>query len=302
MNNSLKLLLTIVLFLGFINTSQGQKIKRVEGESKLRQENHITRDEVISIAIEQAKINAIESVFGTFVEQQTDMTIDDGITSFNIIGSTKVKGEWIETTGEPDISTHIRKEKTQYGMQDVTWVSCKIKGKVRAIIPRAMLDYEIMNAPNIQARTRNFINGEQLYINFKSPVDGYISIFLEDKEGVYRLLPYMQMNPEYKNGALVLGDVGYTFFSPSFNYFTKSIVDEMMMTLTKDKIEYNYIYIVFSEDEYIKPSLKESFQSQERIIPSSLSKWDFEQWLSNNRVSSTSFQVIKQKISIKKRK
>ncbi len=159
MNNSLKLLLTIVLFLGFINTSQGQKIKRVEGESKLRQENHITRDEVISIAIEQAKINAIERVFGTYVEQQIDMTIDDGITSFNIIGTTKVKGEWIETTGEPDISTHIRKEKTQYGMQDVTWVSCKIKGKVRAIIPRAMLDYEILNAPNIQARTRSFING-----------------------------------------------------------------------------------------------------------------------------------------------
>ncbi len=296
-------IIAILVFLSFgLHNSFGQKIVKTKGHAKLRQESDMSRNETTEKAIELAKINAIESVFGTYVEQQTDMTIEDGMTSFNIIGSTKVKGEWIETIGETDISTITRKEKTQYGMQDITWIECKIKGKVRAVKPRAILEYEILNAPNIRARTTSFFDGEQLYIYFKSPVDGYVSIFLEDHEGVYRLLPYMQMNPDDKNGALVQGDVGYTFFSPSDNLFTKSIVDEMIMTLVKKQMEYNYIYIVFSEDKYIKPGLKKSFQSDERIIPSSLTKWDFEKWLSNNRISSTSFQVIKQKIRIKERK
>ena len=300
----MKLKITIILFfLGLgLSNSFGQKITKTKGQAQIRQESDMSYNEAAEKVIELAKINAIEQAFGTYIEQQTDMLIEDGITSFNTIGSTKVKGEWIETLGEPVITTRIRKEKTQYGMQDVTWLSCKIKGKVREIGPRAKLEYEILNAPDIHARTTDFINGEQLYIYFKSPVDGYISIFLEDDEGVYRLLPYMQMNPDDRNGALVQGDVEYTFFSPSDNHYPKSIVDEMIMTLTKERIEYNYIYIVFSEDKYIKPGLKESFQSEERIIPGSLSKWDFEKWLSNNRAGSTSFQVIKQKISIKLRK
>jgi len=231
-------IIAILVFLSFgLHSSFGQKIVKTKGHAKLRQESNMSRNETTEKAIELAKINAIESVFGTYVEQQTDMTIEDGMTSFNIIGSTKVKGEWIETIGEPDISTITRKEKTQYGMQDITWIECKIKGKVRAVKPRAILEYEILNAPNIQARTTNFFDGEQLYIYFKSPVDGYVSIFLEDHEGVYSLLPYMQMNPDDKNGALVQGDVGYTFFSPSDNFFTKSIVDEMIMTLVKKQMD-----------------------------------------------------------------
>ncbi len=302
MKTIFKFFLIIALFLGINTPSVGQKMKRTEGSSQIRQESHMAFDEVTRIVIEKAKIDAIENVFGTYVEQQTDIVIEDGLTSYNIIGTTKVKGEWIETIGEPQISTHTRKESTQYGKQDVTWVSCKIKGKVKKVMPRAMLNYKILNAPNKLSRTTNFIDKEQLYIYFKSPVDGYLSIFLEDDEGVYRLLPYLEMNPVYKNGALVLGDVDYLFFSPSNNSFPKSKVDEMTLEYNKERIEYNFIYIVFSEDKYIKPSLKESFHSEERIIPKSLSKWEFGQWISNNKVNSECFQVIKQKISIQSRK
>ena len=33
-------------------------------------------------------INAIEQAFGTYVEQQMDMTIEEGTTAYNIIGTT----------------------------------------------------------------------------------------------------------------------------------------------------------------------------------------------------------------------
>lgn len=301
MKNIYKFLSIFFIVLGMISISQAQKIVRTEGSSQVKQESHMTFIETRNLAIEQAKIAAIENVFGSYVEQQTDMTIEDGMTFYNIIGSTKVRGEWIETIDEPKISTRIQQINTETGKRDIIWVSCDIKGKVRMVLPRAILNYEILNTPNPQSRTTSFLDGEQLYLYFKSPVDGYLSIFLEDDDGVYRLFPYMKMAPEFKNGALVIGDKDYLFFSPAFNSFTSSVVDEMIMNFTKDRTEYNYIYIVFSQDEYVKPTLKASFQSKERIIPSSLSKFEFDEWLSNNRVSSESFQVIKEKISIGKK-
>ena len=147
-----------------------------------------------------------------------------------------------------------------------------------------------------------FMDGEQLYIYFKSPVDGFLSVFLEDSEAVYRLLPYANMKPENKNGVQIKSDIDYLFFSPDNNSYTKSLVDEMIMTLTKDGLEYNNIYIVFSREEYIKPGLQKSHQTKGRIIPTSLSLHEFESWISNNKISSESFQVIKKKISIKKRR
>ncbi len=301
MKNLYKFLGIFFVVIGMMSLSHAQKIVRTEGSAQVKQESHMTFIEASNLAIEQAKIAAIEKVFGTYVEQQTDMTIEEGMTFYNIIGSTKVRGEWIETIDEPRITTRIQQINTEGGKRDITWVSCEIKGKVRMVLPRAILNYEILNTPNPQSRTSSFLDGEQLYVYFKSPVDGYLSIFLEDDNGVYRLLPYAEMASEYKNGALVLGDKDYLFFSPSFNSFPLSEVDEIIMNLTKDRTEYNYVYIVFSQDQYIKPTLKDSYQDQGRIIPGSLTKSEFEDWLSNNRVSSESFQVIKEKISIGKK-
>jgi len=301
----MKLKIIIILFflsLGLNNTF-GQKIVKTKGQAQVRQESNMSRNEATEKAIELAKINAIEQAFGTYVEQQMDMLIQDDEISYHIIGSTKVKGEWIETIGEPVIHTDTRKENTKYGKQNVDYISCTIKGKVRALTPRAILIYEIMNAPNRASRTRSFYDKEQLYIFFKSPVSGYVSVFLEDNDAVYRLLPYAKMSEKNQNGVFVENDTEYIFFSPLKNAYLQSIVDEMIMSIFQNKpIEYNQLYIVFSEDEYIKPSLNEPLNELKRLIPASLSHQDFKKWLSHNRISSQSFQTIKEKISIKPRK
>ena len=300
----MKLKITVVLIiLCFSSSSFGQNIIKSKGQAQVKQESYMSRIDATEKAIELAKINAIEQAFGTYVEQQMDMLIQDDEISYHIIGSTKVKGEWIETLGEPEIKIHTRKENTNYGRQDVNYISCKIKGKVRALAPRAILKYEIMNAPDVASRTRSFYNKEQLYIYFKSPVAGYVSIFLQDKEAVYRLLPYSKMSAEHQNGVYVKGDTEYVFFSPLENPYLQSIVDEMIMTVFQNKpIEYNQLYIVFSEEAYIKPTLTNKLKDLDRIIPASLTKQDFKKWLSHNRISHQSFQVIKEKISIKPRK
>jgi len=293
----------IILLASFIGTGTrliAQKTVTTTGNAQVRIEMDMTMQQTREMAEQQAIINAIENAFGTYTEQQTDMTIRDGMTSYNIIGTTKVKGDWIETT-DLNFSEDMHIEDTKYGRKTVTYINCSIKGRVRESLPKAVLEHQILNAPNLLSRTTSFLHEEQLYVYFKSPVKGYLSIFLEDDEAAYRLLPYMNMVDSYQNGVPVKGDTDYLFFSPADNAFPGNVVDEPRLLSLKKDIEYNFIYIIFSEDEFVKPVLENTTIVEGRIIPKQLPHKKFEQWLAGNRASSEHFQVIKEKISIEQR-
>ena len=279
---------------------KAQKIISTSGTAQIRVEVNMTEDETYELAEQQAKINAIENAFGTYTEQQMDMTIKEGMTTYDIIGTTKVKGDWIETTYKK-FKEDFNNEETKYGHRDVKYISCTIKGKVRESLPKANIEYEILNRPDLLSRTQSFYHEEQLYVFFKSPVNGFLSIFLEDNEAVYRLLPYLNMSDNYQSGVPIKSDTDYLFFSPNNNAFPGNSVDEQQLLSLKVDIEYNYIYIVFSEDEYVKPMLENSKVVDKRIIPKQLTKKRFQQWLANNRASSVSFQEIKIKVSIEQK-
>jgi hypothetical protein len=260
-------------------------------------ENNMTTEEVYALAEQQAKINAIENEFGTYVEQQTDMTLSEGRTSYNIIGTTKVKGDWIKTSSI-NFSEDLRLEKGTFGKQNVKYIRCTIKGKVRKSLPRANIDFEILNCPDKACRTTDFVDGEQLYLYFQSPVDGYLSVYVDEGDITYRLLPYVLMDDDFQSGVFVQSDTEYLFFSEKFNAFKSSVVDEIIMFTTKN-VEYNSIYVVFAEEKFVKPILANKEEVEGRILPKSLSSEEFQKWLSENRVVLDSFQDKKVKISIK---
>jgi len=292
----------LLSFFAIISLSlHAQKIVKTTGVAQVRVEQNMTVDEAYQKAEELAKINAIENAFGTYVEQQMDMNIKDGNATYNIIGSTKVKGDWIETIDEPKFQENFNTENTNHGRADVKYIKCSIKGKVRKSIAKAKIEYVILNTPDIHSRTNSFHHEEQLYVFFKSPVNGFLSIFLEDNEAVYRLLPYMNMSDNYQSGVPIKSDTDYLFFSPDDNAFPGNAVDEPRLLTLKTDIEYNFIYIVFSEDEYVKPMLENSSIVEERIIPKQLSIMNFQKWLANNRASSEKFQDIRVKVSIEQK-
>lgn len=301
----LKIYKTPIKFLLFVSLLiinlmlNAQKIVNTTGTAQVCVEGNMTENETREQAKNLAMINAIENAFGTYAEQQLDMTIKDGLTSYNIIGTTKVKGDWIETIGVPKFNENFEKLKTNHGVVTIKYISCTIKGKVRKSILKANIEYEILNGPNLLSRTRSFYSEEPLYVYFKSPVNGFLSIFLEDDIAVYRLLPYKNMGDDYQSGVPIISDTDYLFFSPDNNSFLNSSVDEQSLFTLKKDIEYNYIHIVFSEDEYVKPVLESSSMVDDRIIPKQLLINKFQQWLANNRASSEKFQDIKLKISIK---
>lgn len=289
-------ILALFMF-GGISTLSAQKIVQADGKSQVRMENNMTTEEAYNLAEQQAKINAIENEFGTYVEQQTDMTLTEGRTSYNIIGTTKVKGDWIKTTGIK-FSEDFRLESGTYGKQNVKYISCAIKGKVRKSTPKANIDFLILNCQDEACRTTDFLDGEQLYLYFQSPVNGYLSVYVDEGDITYRLLPYVLMSDDYQSGVFVEGDRQYLFFSEKFNAFKNSVVDEILMFTTK-KVEYNTVYVVFAEEKFVKPILDQKTEVEGKILPKSLSSEKFQEWLAENRAVIDSFQDKKIKISIK---
>lgn len=119
-------------------------------------------------------------------------------------------------------------------------------------------------------------------------MNGFLSLYLDDGENVFRLLPYDDM--AYLNTVPVTADKPYLFFSPNkeYNYFGNR-VDELIL-FTPKKNEMNTLHVLFSEKEYFKPSLDSNYKDEEgKIVPKSLTKKEFENWLADNKTAIDDF-------------
>lgn len=298
----MKSLQQVIFFLCmFTLTAVGQKPEKASGKFQLRIESTMTKEEAKARARELAIIDAIQSVYGTYAEQQTDIRVYQGRESFSIIGNTRVLGEWVETTNET-FTEEIRPVKENGQTTYETWITCTIAGKARKATPKAAIRYQTLNCLQMQCRTVEFYSDESLYLYFESPVNGYLSVFLEDDQQVYRLFPYAGMRTEEQSAVAVEGDRSYILFSnePGMNAFG-SKADELLLYTTKAE-EHNTLYILFSEKPFLKPGLTGiqtlDIEGKEIIVPRSLGKVAFQQWLATNRALDQTFLVANVHISI----
>ena len=296
----------LVLILGLApQLTFSQKKFNTRGEAQVRVENNMSKEDARNKARELAKVNAIENVLGTFVEQETTIDVSEGETSFKIIANNKVKGEWIKTKDE-DFKEDNRVIKGEFGNETEIWITCKISGTVREIV-KARLAFEAvaLNCPQEMCRTTRYYDGEPFYLNFVTPSKGFLSIYVVDTENAYRLLPYQEMGNVYADAIPVKADMKYVFFSqkPGHDYFTDfppSLVDELIMETSLDK-EYMQLYVVFSRDPFSKPILNQSKKLEEGSLPKSLSITRFEEWIQNNRIYNSEFNYEILNLEIVKR-
>lgn len=288
-----KFILTLTVVLSLTdNNLLAQKSLKSSGEAQIKIENTWNYNEAKNKVRKLAKINAIENVFGTYVEQEANIRVEDGNTNFRLIASTKVKGEWLETTKEEFIDRVI--EPTTKNGASERWISCKIKGLVREIVkPKLAFEAATLNGPKKEYRTTTYHNGEQLYLSFTTPSSGYLSIYIIETDNVYRLLPYAEMSDNYIDAVPVKADKEYIFFSQNsghdyFNDFDINRVDELIMSTYADR-EYSQLYIVFSTEPFSKPLLKKGVVTESLILPKSLSKNQFEDWVKENRIYNADF-------------
>lgn len=259
-----------------------EKDSKIEiGTAKVRIE--IDKSEALTKieAEEQAKIEAIANAFGTSIEARSETEIASGKSSFRYIGTTKVKGEWVEELRKPEFKKEVDDKGNQY-------IICTVKGRVKRATPKADFEFSLLSCPKLECRKISFYSGEQLFLYFKSPINGYLNIYQGCNDTIYRLLPYV--SEQDSSSVKIKADKEYFLFTKSQSYpEIGKHVDEIELQ-TSEKLEINRLYIIFSEKNYKKPILKPLRDDKNGyLFPRSLGKDDFEEWLSKNRATLDDF-------------
>lgn len=269
-----------------------QKIKTVDGEYTYVVPENINLDKAKHIALERLKIQLIEEEFGATVSQSNSTLVKnsngESDVDFVSIGGSEVKGEWIETIGTPRYDIYYEK--------DMLVVSVKAKGRIREIISTAVDVKSLVLRNGIEDRFESdtFKSGDDLYISFQSPTNGYLVIYLVDTEQrAFCLLPYQNM----KEGSFnVEANKRYVLFSAqNASSELKPYVDEYTMTCTHDQ-EINQLYVVFSTSPFVK-AIDDKLEKE---FPRELSNEEFQKWLAKYRTRDTNMVVKKTTITIRK--
>ena len=296
----MRLKIYLTLFISFVAvTVFGQKMKTVEGECVYHAPENVSPEQAKFTAVERAKIQALATAFGTIVSQSNTMsTINlngESTRDFLSISGSDVKGEWIEDLSEPKIQVNY-----EAGMLVVT---AKVKGKAREILSSGV-DFTtkvLRNGKEDKFESDDFKNGDDLFLAFQTPTDGFLAVYLVDAANTaYCLLPYQnQTSGIYP----VKANQRYLFFSPEEASPTeRAMVDEYVMTC-EGQIEYNRIYVIFSRNQFTKATDSESTKQIEGYAgaPRELSYKNFQTWLSKCMKYDTEMNMKMIPISIKSR-
>ncbi len=284
----------ITFFVIHASLVSSQEIVKAKGNAEMRMEDHLSLDATKEEVKRLAMINAIEKEFGVYVEQDSDVDIENGKTDFKILGHTRVRGDWIRTT-KIKFEEEKRRIRGSKKKDMEVWIYCSIEGWIREIkSPQTALDITPLNCPDQACRTYDFKEGEPMYLSFQTKNNGYLSVFAVQDDGMaYRILPYQSMPEIYNNAVPVHADRSYTFFSNEeehdyFEGFPYLLTDELIMFASGPR-EYIKLYIVFSAHEYDGPFLKEVQNKEDYSMPVSLTEEGFNEWLTENRMYDPEF-------------
>jgi hypothetical protein len=159
-------------------------------------------------------------------------------------------------------------------------VSVEVSGRIREII-KAGIDYVakvLRNGTEEKYVSSEFFNGDDMYLYFKSPIDGFLNVYLLDEaaQEVYCLLPYKQSG---EGSYRIEHDRPYIFFSAKDELSNPEIVDEYVMTCN-GKVEFNDILILFSPNPFTKANSDETASD---YLPRQLSYEMFQRWIAKTK-------------------
>lgn len=256
---------------------------------------NLSMQQARDLCIQKAKVNAIENAFGSVVmEGNASYTVNkttgdklESNSTFNSISDVYVSGEWIEDLSEPIIDYKI--------IGNENWISTTVKGRVRELKKNPiMFKAKTLVCPKINCEAEQFKNEQDFYLHFKSPIDGYLSVYLDvpEESTTYRLLPYK--SKKEMGSFQIKADKDYFLFNDSLK---SNNIDEYTLTLTKgNESESNKLFVLFNPEKPIeKPIL-----SNVNELPLSISSNDFQKWLQTLRKYNVELQVEYKYLTISK--
>ncbi len=252
-----------------------KEVVKVQGEFTYYAEGSESVNEAKAKALEGAKLKAMEKEFGMSVSSNTmsQETYSGGEENsyFSMLSFTEVNGEWLETTGEPEYTIEY--------IQGVLCVRCKVAGRAREISNEAadFVAKVLKNGVEEKFADVNFRAGDDMFLLFRAPLDGYVAVYLVDETPeAFCLLPYLSdTGGQHK----VEKNKEYVFFSQAKACEGSGIVDEYNLTCC-NAVERNQIYVLFSPNPFVKAV---DMQMNENL-PRQLSFEEFKKWLGKSRI------------------
>lgn len=286
-----------ILFITLISSflvGYSQRTAKVSATYTYYASETISIEEAKRIALDRAKIQAIADEFGTIVSQSTSTVITnkngESDTQFFALGGSDVKGEWIETIGNPEYQLKFENH--------FLVVTCLVKGKVREITS-SKIEFTaktLRNGTELRFEDVNFRNGDDLYLYFRSPTNGYLATYLLDEltQTIYCVLPYKAQSI---SAYPIEANKEYVMFSrKEADKSERPIVDEYVLSCENDK-EFNTLYILFSSTQIGK---RNGFDDSIEDKPDNISFEDFKSWLSRTLSKDSNIQFQEINISISK--
>lgn len=283
--------LAVCFCIGLQAVAVAQKTERVTATYTYYAPEHVSIEEARRVALQRAQLQAIADAFGTIVTQSnaTRVRNENGKSDVSLLslGASEVRGEWLRTDGEPEYDIAY-----EDGMLAVT---VRVKGVIREIV-NAAVDFQakvLRNGTEDRFEGEEFRNGDDLYLSFRSPVDGFLTVYLLDAEGTaYCLLPYRN---DTGGRVAIEGNRHYVFFSlDDVPAEERGIVDEYTMTCSRDG-ELNQIYVIFSPQLFTKAV----DYAGEGLQPRELPYEEFQEWLFKCRKQDPEMRVEVKGILIK---
>ena len=273
------IILTVFSWVLCISAQENSREKKVKGSYTYEIPKSMSYDQACQAALVKAQNDAIAEAFGLSMLEDNSLFVSNingqSDVSFHSTSEGTVRGVWLADESEPVY------EKFQENGRD--WVKVTVKGRAREI-RSAGIDFEIAPIrykPDKELATDVFKNNDDFFLYFKSPVNGYLTIFLLDiaANQAYCILPYQDSGSG--SYPITFGQ-DYYFFSPSHARPEDGTVDELVLTCAPEKPEeYNQLYIIFSPNKYGRALSKNDQQQRDDglVIPSSLDYKDFNKWL-----------------------
>lgn len=273
-----------------------QKVKKSSGTYQLSLTNsEFSEAEACQYCQELAMIEAIEKAFGRVVIQGNSTIIENTNTGesvetkqiFNMIAETYVNGDWVETLDESC---------ERFVYKDEFWIKCSVKGKVQELIqPKIDIVIKPLDCESISCETEEFKDEESFYLYLKSPVDGYVTVYLSDPSTAQRLLPYREMPDGRFNAVAVKADEEYILFSQAYDALDlRGYVDEYEM-YAGSEVDQNRLYVIYSKAPLVKPAL----YRESNDLPMQLAADEFQKWLAAQRRYNPDMQVARLDLTIR---
>ncbi len=294
----LAFLFLIVSFSGY-----SQKEIATIGENLMRIEKNQTILQAQEMALQQAKIDGIERVFGrviingnsTYLQNKSVNKSVETKSSFAFFSDSFVKGEWVRNTSEPIF--------TFQNLNGEQWLKVKVAGIVREIESGPItFKLNTLNCEKVSCITEIYRNDQDFYVQFKSPENGFLALYLDDPSlgETSRILPY-QNSQLYQGAIPIQRNKEYVFFSKKLDQLNEiGAVDELVFKLSRgvDSEQYK-LFILFSPEPFSTPLVEDkshlfldrSMLNRGILLPKSMESSKFQEWLQKVRINKRKLQV-----------